>query len=133
MIWITQYGPWIIGTAIVVGGAVWKLDRTPILAWWRKTVPAQERAALASDLAIIRPLAEAAVPYIEQVYGTLPGAQKFTQAVEHVITALGHRGLVGDPTVIRAAVQKAFGVAKTNGTLAASTPKAAAVPPATPS
>ena len=121
--YILQYGPWFIGIVIVVGGYLWRKDHAQIVAWYDAHTTAKQRETIAQDIAIIKPLAEAAVPYVEQFFAGLPGEQKFTKAVEHVITILGHRGIAPDPLQVRAAVQKAYATAKVDGTLAASAPK----------
>ena len=125
MQWILTVGPYLVAGAIVAAGLIWHYDRKQLVAFYDAHTTSQQRATIAQDVAIIRPLAEAAVPYVEQFWGQLPGAQKFTQAVEHVITALGHHGIAPDPQVVRAEVQKAYAQAKVNGTLAASGTKPA--------
>lgn len=124
--YILQYGPWFVGIVIVAGGYLWRKDHAQIVAWYDAHTTAKQRETIAQDVALITPLAEAAVPYVEQFFAELKGPEKFTKAVEHVITVLGHRSIAPDPLVVRAAVQKAFGDAKANGTLAASTPPAKA-------
>jgi hypothetical protein len=123
MHWIFAFGPYIVAGAIVGAGLLWHYDRKQLVAFYDAHTTAQQRATIAQDVAIIRPLAEAAVPYVEQFWGQLPGAQKFTQAVEHVITALGQRGIAPNPHIVRAEVQKAYAQAKVDGTLAASAHK----------
>lgn len=128
---IAQYGPWAVGVAIVVGAWIWKHDRKQLVAFYDAHTTAKQREIIAQDVAIVRPLAEAAVPYVEQFYADLPGAQRFIRAVDHVVTILAGRGQTVPPALVRAEIQRAYGIAKANGTLAASTPaKPAATPPA---
>lgn len=122
---LIQYGPWAIGVAIAAATWVWHHDRQQLTAWYDAHTTAKQRETIASEIALVRPLAEAAVPYVEQAFGQLPGAQKFVQAVDHVLTILADRGLAVPPGLIHAEVQRAYGIAKANGTLAASTPKPA--------
>lgn len=124
--YILHYGPWFLGIVIVAGGYFWRKDHAQIVAWYDAHTTAKQREIIAQDLALIKPLAEAAVPYVEQFFANLPGDQKFTKATEHVITILGQRGVVPNPDAVRAAIQKAYGEAKVNGTLAASSPKPSA-------
>lgn len=123
---LIQYGPWAIGVAMAAATWVWHHDRQQLTAWYDAHTTAQQRASIASDLAVVRPLAEEGVLLTEQQFGHLPGPQKFVQATDHVLTILADRGITVPPSLIHGAVQKAYSQAKVDGTLAASSPKAIA-------
>lgn len=131
MITLLQFGPWAVGVAIVIGSLIWKYDRKQLIAFYDAHTTAKQREIIASDLAIVKPLAEEGVVLAEQQFAQLPGAQKFVQATDHVLQILAERGISVSPALIHGSVQKAFSVLSVNGELKASTPKAAAVPPAT--
>ena len=125
---LQHFGPWAVGVAIVLGTLIWHYDRKQLIAFYDAHTTAKQREVIASEIALVRPLAEAAVPYVEQAFATLPGAQKFVQAADHVATILADRGLTMAPGLVQAEIQRAYGIAKANGTLAASTPKPATAP-----
>lgn len=111
-----QYVSWIISVLLAVALTWWRLDRTQILRWYRAHTTAAERAAISNDLAIIRPIAEAAVPFVEQ-FMPGPGPQKFVSATERVIQIMGQQGTNPNPDLVRQEVQRAYQVAKHAGWL----------------
>lgn len=117
--WVTAFGPWIVGVAVVVGGILWKADRKQLTAFYDAHTTAKEREALAADASLIRTLAPEAVALVEHDCPQLSGAEKFAQAVAHVVTVLHGKSLAGDVQEIRGAVQKAYADMATNGTLTA--------------
>lgn len=119
---MVAFGPWVIGVAIVIGGVIWKGDRKQLTAFYDAHTTVKEREAIAADAALIRTLAPEAVALAEHNFPQLSGAEKFAQAVAHVVTVLHGKNLVGDIQEIRGAVQKAYSDMATNGTLAASAP-----------
>lgn len=126
MTMLIQFGPWAIGIAIVIGTLIWKADRAQLVAFYQAHTTAKQREILASDLAIVKPLAEEGVLLAEQQFPQLPGAQKFVQATEHVLQILAERGVSVPAAMIHGSVQKAFSALSVSGELKASTPKAAA-------
>ncbi len=125
MHYLIQFGPWAVGAAITAGSLVWHYDRKQLIAFYDAHTTAKQREVIAGDIALVRPLAEAAVPFVERQFASLPGAEKFVQAVNHVLSILADRGVSVPAAMIQGEVQRAYGIAKANGTLAASTPKAA--------
>lgn len=109
-----QYVPWIVSVLLAVAMAFWRLDRNQILKWYRAHTTATERIAIRNDLAIVRPVAEAAVPFVEQFLPG-PGPEKFVSATERVMQILGQQGVNPNPDLVRQEVQRAYQVAKQAG------------------
>jgi hypothetical protein len=120
---LLRFGPWAIGVAIVIVGFIWNHYRAQLVAFYDAHTTAKQREAIASDIAIIKPLAEDGVLLAEQNFPHMPGAQKFVQAVEHVVSILNSRGVSVPPALIHGAVQKAYSATKVSGELSASAPK----------
>lgn len=115
MFWST-YAPWFIGVIVVTAGAFWRLDHAQIVAFYKAHTTAKEREIIATDLPIVRTLAQGAVVYVEEfIQGT--GAEKFLAAVERVITILGKYGYTPNPDLVRQEVQYAYKDAKANNLL----------------
>jgi len=123
---LTTFGPWAVGVAIVIATLVWKWDRKGLVAFYDAHTTAHQRATIASDLAILKPLAEDGVLLAEQQFPGLPGAEKFIHATEHVITVLHDHGLTPNPALVHGAVQAAYAQVAVDGRLAASASKAPA-------
>lgn len=128
-----QFGPWAIGVAIAAASLIWKYDRRQLIAFYDAHTTAKQREILASDLAVVKPLAEEGVLLAEQQFPQMPGVQKFVQATEHVLQILAERGVTVPSALIHGSVQQAFSALSVSGELKASTPKPVAGPPATPS
>ncbi len=109
-----RYVPWVISVLLAVAMVFWRLDRGQILKWYRAHTTASERAAIRSDLAIVRPIAEAAVPFVEQFLPG-PGPEKFVSATERVMQILGQQRVNPNPDLVRQEVQRAYQVAKQAG------------------
>lgn len=120
---LLQFGPWAVGVAIVIIGLIWKYDRTGLIKFYDAHTTAKQREIIASDIAIIKPLAEEGVLLAEQNFPHMPGAQKFVQATEHVLEVLNSRGISVVPSMIHGAVQKAYSATKVSGELQASAAK----------
>lgn len=130
---LQHFGPWAVGVAIVLGTLIWHSDRKQLVAFYDAHTTAKQREVIASDLAIVKPLAEEGVVLAEQQFAQLPGAQKFVQATDHVLQILAGYGVSVPAPMIHGSVQKAFSALSVNGELKASAPKAATAPPVTPS
>ncbi len=120
MHWLFTFSFYSVAGAIVVASLIWKYDRKGLNRFYEAHQTVEDRSAIAQDLAIIRPLAEAVVLFVEYFWSTLSGTEKFTKAVECIVIALGQQGIVSNPSIVRAEVQRAYAQAKVNGTLAAS-------------
>lgn len=94
-----------------------------VVAFYKSHTTAQERATLAS-------LADAAVPWVEKAFPTLPGVQQFSAAVAQAQKWLAARGISITASEVEAEVQRAYAQAKVNGTLAAASSPAPAQPAA---
>jgi hypothetical protein len=129
---LLQFGPWAVGVAIVLGVFIWRHYRTQLVAFYDAHTTAKQREVIASDIAIIKPLAEEGVLLAEQNFPNMPGAQKFVQATEHVLEVLNSRGISVVPSMIHGAVQKAYSSTKVSGELQASAAKVPVVKVDTP-
>jgi hypothetical protein len=97
--------PWILdGVYLAVFFAV-SLTVPRLRAYYLAHTTAQERSVLSG-------LAEAAVPYVSEVFASLTGAAKFDRAVGCVLRWLDARGIAISQEEVQAEVQRAYDAAR---------------------